>query len=236
MPKAKLIKIHDDGSKIVNVFVHGYNCETEVKFQTIVNGVHKLKLAGKVYVLCWKSGNWTYHNDIANIVVTRNPFVIFVRYFHFLIYLKRAVKLGENLKKHISKIPNITNMQVNLIGFSLGARVIKKALLSSNWTNYKVQNLVLLAGAADTDTEDWVKILKVIKGRIINVFSKNDLVLHAQGFKNWIGRNKIDIKNRRIINRRYRLGHAEYINKIDYILGRVWKDKKISKKYTINYY
>jgi hypothetical protein len=68
---------------------------------------------------------------------------------------------------------------VNLIGYSLGARVIYTCLmtLADRKAFGLVESVVLLGCPAPSDSADWRKMRSVVAGRLVNVYSENDYIL-----------------------------------------------------------
>ena len=117
----------------------------------------------------------------------------------------RAGKTGVLLADIISR----TQGQVfNLVGHSLGCRVIYYALeaLSSKKETY-INDIILLGGAVGrTDHKGWQKVSDAIKGNIYNCYSHNDKVLGRiykianAGLSDPIGIGPIELKNKKIAN------------------------------------
>ena len=75
------------------------------------------------------------------------------------------------------------NFQINLVGFSLGAHVIKNCLeelnkLNNNENFIKIKNVILIAGATSINGNEWKNIIEnTITNKFINCYSKKDWVL-----------------------------------------------------------
>lgn len=70
---------------------------------------------------------------------------------------------------------------VTLVGFSLGSRVIFQALeeLGRMQSSTLVQDVVLMGGAFNASAGQWNAVRRIVGGRLVNVFSRRDLVLHC---------------------------------------------------------
>jgi hypothetical protein len=70
---------------------------------------------------------------------------------------------------------------VTLVGFSLGARVIFRALedLAATGDCGVVHDVVLMGGAFNEDADRWRFARRAVAGRVVNAFSTRDLVLWA---------------------------------------------------------
>lgn len=92
---------------------------------------------------------------------------------------KKAKFAGKQLARHIAS-QAFGMGPVSLIGFSLGARVIfhaLKALSELSESRIYVQDVILLGGAVQNDANLWAELLPQVAGRVINVYSRHDLVL-----------------------------------------------------------
>ncbi|KMP05349.1 DUF726 family protein [Coccidioides immitis RMSCC 2394] len=90
----------------------------------------------------------------------------------------RAEKAGEILADAlINKAQG--ERPVTLIGYSMGARVIYACLLSlaKRRAFGMVESAILIGSPTPSDTAQWRLIRTVVSGRLVNVYSKNDLML-----------------------------------------------------------
>jgi hypothetical protein len=96
----------------------------------------------------------------------------------FSVALVRSDKAGEVLADAIINKAQ-GERPVTLVGYSLGARVIYRCLmtLAEKKAFGLVENVVMLGTPAPSDSADWRKIRSVVSGRVINVYSENDYVL-----------------------------------------------------------
>lgn len=96
----------------------------------------------------------------------------------FSVAKSRADKAGEVLADAlISKVQG--QRAVNLIGYSLGSRVIFSCLqsLSKRGGYGLVESAIVMGSPIPSSTDQWRRIRSVVSGRVVNVFSKNDSVL-----------------------------------------------------------
>ncbi|KAH6645815.1 hypothetical protein BKA67DRAFT_668507 [Truncatella angustata] len=99
--------------------------------------------------------------------------------------LVRAEKCGQTLADAImNKIGG--ERPVTLVGFGAGARVIWTALmiLSEKRAYGFVENAVLMGSPGPSNIQSWAAIRSVVSGRLVNVFSKSDIML---GFAQRLG-------------------------------------------------
>ena len=96
----------------------------------------------------------------------------------FSIALVRADKAGELLADALINRAQ-GERPVNLIGYSLGARVIYSCLqsLARRRAFGLVENAVLIGAPCPSDAADWRFIRSVCVGRVANVYSTNDFIL-----------------------------------------------------------
>lgn len=68
---------------------------------------------------------------------------------------------------------------VNLIGYSLGSRVIFSCLqtLAKRRAYGLVESVILMGSPTPSNTEHWCRMRSVVSGRLVNVYSENDGVL-----------------------------------------------------------
>ncbi|KAG9442924.1 hypothetical protein H6P81_018778 [Aristolochia fimbriata] len=95
------------------------------------------------------------------------------------IAIDRSDKAGKLLAEVLIKGLQ-GNRPVTLCGFSLGARVIFKCLqhLAEEGNNEGIVERVILLGAPiSLKDEDWASARKVVAGRFLNVYSRNDWML-----------------------------------------------------------
>jgi hypothetical protein len=73
----------------------------------------------------------------------------------------------------------LNEAQVSLIGISAGARIIYHALSSGDLNDIEIQNAVLLGGAIRRrgESKDWSAAARAVSGKLVNVYSKRDVVL-----------------------------------------------------------
>ncbi|XP_074308604.1 transmembrane and coiled-coil domain-containing protein STS1-like [Silene latifolia] len=94
------------------------------------------------------------------------------------IAVNRSDKAGKLLAEILLKGLQ-GNRPVTLVGYSLGARVIFKCLkyLSKTEQANLVERVVLLGAPIPIKDENWEAARKVVAGRFVNVFSRNDWIL-----------------------------------------------------------
>jgi len=91
----------------------------------------------------------------------------------------RADKAGLVLADALTKAKVQGERPVSLVGYSLGARVIYQCLktLADREQFGIIEDVVVLGAAVPDDVDVWRRIKAVVAGRVVNVYSENDLVL-----------------------------------------------------------
>jgi hypothetical protein len=129
---------------------------------------------------------------------------------------------------------------VTLVGFSLGTHVTKNCIKQMYKLHYKehipcndiIKDVVLIAGATCMkDKEDKYKNIfsKMINGKFINCFSKEDQVLNILYTgcmkKKPIGNSELELNGyenlKNIDFTPFHLGHTDYRNKMDLVMSKV---------------
>ena len=157
----------------------------------------------------------------------------------FLDSKKKAVICGKMLAIILKSNLFFGNRQINLVAFSLGNHVVKHCLkeLSNSFDGKCIINdITFIAGATTFKNQlNWYnRFKKIIGGRIVNCYSKKDLVLkllysNCTGNKLPIGNHEIDINDgiggKNIIENfdftDLNLGHLDYRKNFNKILKRI---------------
>lgn len=147
---------------------------------------------------------------------------------------KNAEIAGEILSNIIGCKKFFGNAQINLVGHSLGCRVIHKCLehFSQNFSDMDttIKDVILLAGATSiNDFRFNIIVNEFVNGRFIHCFNKKDNALFiSQPFSDCpIGLRKIDGDNK-IENYETDLEHTNYCDNLGFILTNVNKMRKKS--------
>ncbi|RWS32023.1 transmembrane and coiled-coil domain-containing protein-like protein [Leptotrombidium deliense] len=145
--------------------------------------------------------------------------------------IHRTVDIGKLLADVLTNT-EYGRKPVTLIGFGLGARVIFHCLLElakgSNWEGI-IEDVVFLGAPVTSDQQQWKLFSKVVNGKIINAFSRNDWLLK------FLCRNMIDladiaglepicIRDRRMMNVDITPiieTHLDYMTNMDDVLSAV---------------
>lgn len=255
---AKLTLIFPGPEEVINIFIHGYNAVTsQSKFEKLSYYILSAKPAGRIYLLYWRAGNWrlpVWTQGMVTISKTAyrafrvgkifSPISLLAdaaaltasEMLSYRYYERRAEKLGDYLKSHIRTIPQASDYKINLIGHSLGARVIYYALSLHEWPDYHINDCIFLGGAADIEA-DWDVFLTRIRGKIYNAYSRRDLVLKiTPDMRKRVGRYPIPARSSRIINQDCpSFQHIDYWPELGQLLPCLWENFRPSPYINLNH-
>jgi hypothetical protein len=144
----------------------------------------------------------------------------------------RAGQTGVLLSEIISRTDG---QRFNLVGHSLGCRVIYYTLESLSNSSHKcIQDVILLGGAVGrNDDAGWKKALKAVSGNIYNCYSSNDKILGKlyktanAGLSDPIGIRPIGLNDDRIMNidcTTFVNSHMTWKNHYEDILKLIYKE------------
>ncbi len=245
---AELTLLDDDGEQSeINVFIHGYKAiGTSEQFAAAAELILAARPAGRVYFLHWKAGDWSTTRAVlaarnayraARVAKLTNPWsyvidvglVAATEIAQFKLMERRSTELGKDLKRFLNGIPDVQSQEINLIGHSLGARVIHSALANIDWSDYQINDCVFLAGAADLNADNWPQCLAQIRGRLFNGYTKNDPVLSiTPDLRRRVGNCPmpdvwIDDRNKIVNKNCGRTTHTDFWNRLEFLLPKVWE-------------
>jgi len=176
----------------LNIFIHGYsaiiNQASEIKIIRSINQAN----TNKSLLYLWSSGSLAKHftsrKQILDLISgLQNTTMLTVQkteelFMHFKENQSKAEEIGNTcLLQDLSKLletKQASFSKINLIGHSLGARMICSALKANPELakKLKIHNVVFLGGAAPIQNT-WEDITDVISGNIYNFYSKIDVAL-----------------------------------------------------------
>jgi len=145
------------------------------------------------------------------------------RAVHFAKIRSRAESIGRiflsQLNKYLAeKYPHIE--QVNLVGHSLGARLIVSALLQKAETpagGVDIGDVLLMGGAVEVDAYKSEMMIRPVKGRLINAFSTSDFILLCNFGERSVGRIEAEgFENYHMSG----FGHLDYWPNLNLVLRR----------------
>lgn len=214
------IKTCKEGSDVVNVFVHGYMAVARKKDEIALNSqISKYDGPGDCYVAVWNSGKLRdYLGEFSAIALLTSRFSLFVvkniysAINHYLECKRMADAAGKSLQGEIvNKLgAGLCGKSVNLIGHSLGGRVVLTSLISSDvCVELEVADVLAMGAAIEISVHDVSVITNRISGRFYNLYSESDKVLVLEpSLEKCAGRRKIPHQSVRNIE--LDIGHTEY--------------------------
>uniref|UniRef100_A0A671QXL7 Transmembrane and coiled-coil domain-containing protein 4-like n=1 Tax=Sinocyclocheilus anshuiensis TaxID=1608454 RepID=A0A671QXL7_9TELE len=145
--------------------------------------------------------------------------------------LSRSAEVGKHLAQ-VLRSRRQGKRPVNLIGFSLGARVIYfclEELANDQGSEGVVEDVVLLGAPVDGSEKAWQRLSRVVAGKIVNGYCKGDWLLGFLYRSSSVqlsvaGLQPISSQDRKIINvdlSSVVKGHLDYMRQMDTILVAV---------------
>ena len=249
----RLDLLHEGPEKVINVFIHGYrSVKTAHEYAALCAKILAAKPPGQVYCYHWPSTGVRLPATVtilrhAKQLLRLNPAAWGLAALEWIVGKgiketvgfktaeRQAEKAGKEMLRRVSRVSNAKSFPVNLIGHSLGARVIQFSLMHSDWSKYDLQQCILLGGAADLQAH-WGELYEHVNDRIMNVYSKKDVVLRiTPDRRKRVGRYPISSPYKGIVNRHYgSFGHWDYWKRLPYLLPRLSPAFKASKSYRTN--
>ncbi len=244
MADARLIPVGSGGGDRVNVFVHGYRAmASEAEVEKAKRRVLSTGVAGENYLLDWTAGRWRDSATVAGVraayKATRwryalSPASLLVdagmigvaEAAQFKLMERQAEAIGEQLPGLLRSI--VAGRPINLIGHSLGARVVHRMLARGDLTGLWFHDAVLLVGAADLNADDWPDCVERLGGRLYNVYSRRDRILKiTPDLRKRVGSRPmpqvlVDGEPRVVNHDSSGLSHVQHWTKLPELLPRVW--------------
>ena len=229
--KFKFSTLPQHSGTVANVFIHGYSAGHDIEDRRKLTKSIPSSLHNCINIFAfWPSSHITRVNGTSKqtilALMKANAYVgaaaIAVdRVAHFLRIRSRATDMGKVLLKQLDQYliehhPYVTT--VNLVGHSLGGRVLVSALKElvndSTYKSFTVGDVLLMAAAVELSEQDAKMIDDRIEGRLINAYSDADNVLLMNIGETCIGRNEVpNCENLKMAD----FGHSDYwphLNKV----------------------
>lgn len=195
-------------AKEANIFVHGYSAGHDIDDrQELIKSI-PLELHDQLNVFAfWPSSHFSRLSGkakslifaVSRINVVASALVLAAdRIAHFALIRSRADDMGAVLYDQIrdylkSHHPQVE--RVNLIGHSLGGRVIvsllKRLPFNKSEQYPAVGNVLLMAAAAEISSREAFSMFQRINGRLVNAYSESDSVLVFNADEDSLGRRKV---------------------------------------------
>ena len=244
MAVAELIPVEplrEDSADRVNFFIHGYRSLTstdqikQAKRQVIASGA-----GGENYLVSWAAGRWRDSATVAGLRAAYRvarfrtllaPWMVLVdagviglaEAAQFKYMERQAEQVGRQLAPLLAEVAR--DGPINLIGHSLGARVIHTLLAEGDLSELAIEDCVLLAGAADATADNWPECVARIQGVLHNAYSPKDRVLRiTPDLRRRVGYGPLKIEaGDKVINHRLEgVSHVDYWSRLGRLLPLIW--------------
>ncbi|MBX8621436.1 DUF726 domain-containing protein [Pseudomonas glycinae] len=230
--KFKFLTLPHRSGEVANVFIHGYSAGHDMEDRCALRKCIPSSLHNCINIFAfWPSGHWAKFDDWSSKSILAAGRLSFLagaglavadRAFHFNTSRKRATAMGKTLLSQLETYllkhhPYVS--KVNLVGHSLGGRVVIHALLDLQGKpadDSLVIGDVLLMAAASTLSGDEAKTIgERINGKLYNAWSSDDKVLLFNLGENSAGRQEIDHCQNVPM---HGFGHTDYWPRLDRVL------------------
>jgi len=176
----------------VNIYVHGYSAIMNYADKEKISAAIRLNNSSKSFLYMWSSGS------VAKKFLSLDQAVDLALGFNnkALLTLKKTKELFDHFRENQLKAELLgqdtffqelikykeaqgtSHFKINLIGHSLGARLICNALQKNRelTAQLRINNVILLGGAFPVKN-NWLELVAMLDGNIYNFYSKKDFVL-----------------------------------------------------------
>ncbi len=232
-----------DPNADINIYVHGYAAmETPFDLKAVKGYIGEDK-RHQSYLFYWPSGSVLRHiAQPKNLQLAYRLLKPANNLERLAVGVQGTIELFQHFKEHQIKSEHVGNSvllqqvasfiqhrlkdsnRVNLIGHSLGARMILNALEDNVQLakSLRINNVLLLAGAVADDKIHWDRVLEAIAGDVHNFYSSRDVVLMAKpDTERCVGRYPINTSpfgGKRIKSYNTKLQHWSYWKQIQPLL------------------
>lgn len=199
--------LRDGNEPLVQVFVHGFSSVSHPEaYETLVEQILAARPAGQVYLFYWNSGTLWGATDFAT-------------------FEDRAERFGKALLRSLNALEVPRRWPLHIVGHSLGARLVHYALAHHARDDRRINEVVLLAGAADAEDDDWPQCIDRVRGRVTNLYNPWDkalLVNILRSGRAMIGQRGIDWTHDKLDDHRVHYGHTDYWPNLETVLTDYW--------------
>lgn len=221
-------------SNEANIFIHGYSAGHSLADRNTLLGSIPASIRHHTNIFAfWPSSHFSRFNDNSLSMLRNSARVHWTmgaatlasdRAMHFSRIRVRAEEMGEELLDQLSDYLSNYHLgidTINLVGHSLGGRLVisslKKVSALQN-SPLVINDVLLMAAAVAVEPTEAQKLLSVLKGRLINAYSKSDWALLMNAGEVCLGRNPVDhFENIEITD----FGHSDYWKKLPLVLTYV---------------
>lgn len=193
---------------VANIFIHGYSAGHDLQDRRSLVSSIPASLQNSVNIFAfWPSSHFARVDSSSRGLLAAGTrvhlavgAVVFVgdRAVHFARIRSRAEEMGKVLMQQLQdylfkRHPNVTT--VNLIGHSLGGRLVVSALKSRTdriGHGLVIDDVLLMAAAVQVDPSEAARMASCIQGRLINAYSRDDWTLLMNVGETSLGRNEVE--------------------------------------------
>lgn len=228
----KFLTLPQRSGTVANVFIHGYSAGHDMEDRCTLRKYIPSSLHNCINIFAfWPSGHWSQFDELSSkgilaagrlSVLVGAGAAVADRARHFNTSRNRATAMGKTLLKQLEAYilkhhPYVVT--VNLVGHSLGGRVVVSALreLLRNPAHdgLEVGDVLLMAAASELSGEEASAFGKRIRGSLYNAFSSADKILLLNLGESSAGRNPVDnCKNVEMPE----FGHTDYWPSLERVL------------------
>lgn len=228
----KFLSLPHRSGEVANVFIHGYSAGHDMEDRCALRKHIPSALHNCINIFAfWPSGHWSQFDSMSSSGVSAIARVsvlggaaaaVIDRAVHFNSSRNRATAMGKTLLSQLESYllefhPYVS--KVNLVGHSLGGRVVVSALLDmvDKPANHDLDiGDVLLMGAATGLSGDQARaIRKRTNCKLLNAYSGDDDILRLNVGESSAGRRPIaNCKNVRMES----FGHTDYWPRLEQVL------------------
>ncbi|WP_460091015.1 DUF726 domain-containing protein [Pseudomonas sp. S2_E02] len=230
--KFKFLTLPHRSGEVANVFIHGYSAGHDMEDRCALRKHIPSSLHNCINIFAfWPSGHWAQFDDLSSkgilaasrlSVLAGAGLAMADRALHFNSSRNRATAMGKTLLSELETYllknhPYVS--KVNLVGHSLGGRVVISALLDlldkPADDNLEIGDVLLMAAASKLSGDQAQAIGKRIEGKLYNARSNDDKVLLFNLGESSAGRQKIE--NCKDVPM-HGFGHTDYWPRLEQVL------------------
>ncbi|HPE59881.1 MAG: DUF726 domain-containing protein [Thiothrix sp.] len=249
-PAFRILECSDAGPETLNIFIHGFFAAPDEQGQQRLIQTLRTDAAfadSSNWLILWNSGSLrdalktaTSSTVVQSSLASRSwplmgAALLYTGWRYFKSHEYQADRLGAALWQGVAdKIVQEQHRftRINLIGHSLGARVLVRSLAQQQIRPHylPIQDVILLAAALDR-AQDWPAVLAGIGGQLINCHSRQDMVLAFKpDLERCAGRHPIAFEHERLINHPLALSHLDYWKQLPAIMAALapYRRKRIT--------
>ncbi|KPH01511.1 hypothetical protein AEQ67_04410 [Pseudomonas sp. RIT-PI-q] len=218
--------------EVANVFIHGYSAGHDIEDRCALRKHIPSSLHNCINIFAyWPSGHWSQFDKLSSSgvsaiarfnILAGTAAAVVDRAVHFNTSRNRATDMGKTLISQLESYllkhhPYVS--KVNLVGHSLGGRVVVSALLDlldkPTQNDLDIGDVLLMAAAVELSGNDARAIRKRTNCKLYNAYSKDDDILRLNAGESSAGRRPVpNCKNVRMAS----FGHTDYWSHLEQVL------------------